>query len=53
MLSYSISGYGLVLLDHCEQPLQKFMNRDIRVKDRVILVAGEYSPLPQIIFIHF
>lgn len=50
VLSYSISGYGIVLLDHCEQTLQKFMNRDVRVKNRVILVDGEVSPLPQIRF---
>lgn len=50
VLSYSISGYGIVLLDHCEQLLQKFMNRDVRVKSRVILVAGEYSPLLQVRF---
>lgn len=48
VLDYSISGYGIVLLDHCEQVLQKFMNRDIRVKNRVALVEGESSPLPQI-----
>ena len=50
VLGYSISGYGIVLLDHCEQALQKFMNRDIRVKNRVVMVEGEYSPLPQIKF---
>ncbi len=47
-LSYPISGYGLILLDHCEQVLQKFINRDIRVKNRVVLVEGETSPLLQI-----
>lgn len=50
VLSYSINGYGIVLLDHCEQALQKFMNRDVRTKNRVILVDGEASPLPQIRF---
>ena len=50
VLSYPISGYGVVLLDHCEQTLQKFMNRDIRMKNRVVLVDGEVSPLPQIKF---
>lgn len=48
VLSYSISGYGIVLLDHCEQALQKFMNRDVRMNRRVVLVDGEFSPLPQI-----
>lgn len=50
VLGYSISGYGIVLLDHCEQTLQKFMNRDVRIKNRVVLVDGEVSPLPQIKF---
>ena len=50
VLSYPISGYGVVLLDHCEQTLQKFMNRDIRMKNRVVLVDGDVSPLPQIKF---
>lgn len=50
VLSYSISGYGIVLLDHCEQVLHKFMNRDVRMKNRVVLVNGEVSPLPQIKF---
>lgn len=50
VLSYPISGYGIILLDHCEQTLQKFMNRDIRMKNRVVLVDGEVSPLPQIKF---
>ncbi|MFQ7307462.1 MAG: BREX-4 system phosphatase PglZ [Mediterraneibacter sp.] len=48
VLSCSISGYGIILLEHCEQTLQKFMNRDVRVKNRVVLVDGEVSPLPQI-----
>ena len=42
VLSYPISGYGIVLLDHCEQTLQKFMNRDIRVKNRVLLVTERF-----------
>ena len=50
VLSYPISGYGIVLLDHCEQALKKFMNRDIRMKNRVVLIDGEVSPLPQIKF---
>lgn len=50
VLSYAISGYAIVLLDHCEQAIQKFMNRDVRMKNRVVLVDGEVSPLPQIRF---
>lgn len=48
LLSYSISGRGVVLLDHCEQVLQSYMRRDLRLKNRVILVNGISSPLPQI-----
>lgn len=47
-LSYSIRGYGIILLDHCEQALLKYLNRDVRMKNRVILVDGEASPLPRI-----
>lgn len=50
VLSYTISGYGIVLLDHCKQALQKFINRDIRLKNRVVLVDGETSLLPRIRF---
>lgn len=48
VLEHSISGYGVVLLEHCEQILQKFICRDIRVRNRVILVDGKLSMLPQI-----
>ena len=48
ILQQPIRGYGVVLLDHCEQILKKFINRDVRVADRVLLVVGETSSLPQI-----
>lgn len=48
VLGCSISGYGVILLDHCEQVLHKYIRRDIRVKNRVVLVNGETSILPQI-----
>ena len=48
MLSYSVSGRAVVLLDHCEQILQSYMRRDLRLQNRVILVTGTSSPLPQI-----
>lgn len=50
VLSYPISGHGIVLLDHCERVLREFMNRDIRTKNRVVLMGGEPSPLPNIRF---
>ena len=48
ILDQSISGYGVILLDHCEQVLKKFISKDIRVANRVLLIAGKTSPLPQI-----
>lgn len=48
VLERSIRGYGVVLLEHCEQVLQKYIRRDIRVQHRVILAEGESSMLPQI-----
>ena len=48
LLDCSISGFGVVLLDHCEQVLQKFIRRDNRVKNRVLLIEGTISKLPQV-----
>lgn len=48
VLGKSISGYCVVLLDHCENVLQKFLRRDVRVDSRVVLVDGEVSALPTI-----
>lgn len=50
VLGCSIHGHGIVLLDHCEQALQVFLNRDIRLKRRVVLMDGDASPLPRIVF---
>lgn len=50
IISHSVSGYGIILLEHCEQALKKFINRDVRIKNRVVLMDGEVSPLPQIKF---
>ena len=48
LLAQSISGFCVVLLEHCEIFLQKFLRRDERLKRRVILVDGTTSALPQI-----
>lgn len=48
LLSRPVSGHCVVLLDHCGQILQKYIRRDIRLKNRVVLVEGKTSPLPQI-----
>lgn len=49
LLSHSISGYCVVLLDHCEEFLQKFLRRDSRIERRVIFLDGATSDLPRII----
>ena len=48
LLERSISGHGVVLLDHCENILSSFMHRDIRTQNRIVLVDGERSTLPSI-----
>lgn len=48
ILGKSIRGYCVVLLDHCEKVLQKFLRRDVRVDKRVVLVEGQTSALPTI-----
>lgn len=48
LLSLPISGHCVVLLNHCGQILQQYIHRDIRLKNRVVLVEGDSSPLPQI-----
>ena len=48
LIYQSISGFGVVLLDHCEQVLQKFIRRDKRTENRILFVDGEISSLPQI-----
>jgi hypothetical protein len=48
LLHLPIRGYAVVLLSHCRHYLQKFMAYDDRIKNRVVLVAGQTLPLPQI-----
>lgn len=48
ILGYSIQGRCIILLDHCEWILKKYINRDLRVQNRVILCDGDNSILPQI-----
>ena len=37
LLSRPVSGHCVALLDHCRQVLQKYLHRDIRLKNRVVL----------------
>lgn len=48
LLGMTIHGYAIVLLNHCKKYLEHYMQRDQRLKRRVILVRGEKSPLPQL-----
>lgn len=48
LLGTSISGYGVILLDHCEKYLRKYLWRDKRIERRVLLVADDASALPSI-----
>ena len=48
LLAQTISGACVVILEHCEETLQKFLRRDNRIERRVIFVDGEISDLPTI-----
>lgn len=48
LLGLSISGYAIVLLNHCKKYIDRYLQRDPRCDRRVILVEGNASPLPQI-----
>lgn len=48
LLGLSISGHAIVLLSHCKKYLERYLQRDLRYKRRVILVEGDLSPLPKI-----
>lgn len=49
LLAQSISGFCVVILEHCQEFLKKFLHRDNRLERRVILVEGETSGLPKIL----
>lgn len=48
LLGLSISGHGVILLSHCERFLERYQQRDPRLNRRIVLLAGEKTPLPQI-----
>lgn len=48
MLHLPVSSPAIILLSHCKAYLDAFMQRDMRTKNRIILVAGEKTPLPSI-----
>ena len=49
LLGYSVSGHAIVMLSHCKNFLEKYLQRDIRLEKRIINIAGETTPLPQIL----
>lgn len=48
LLGLNISGYAIILLNHCKKFIDKYIQRDIRYDRRVIMLEGHISPLPQI-----
>lgn len=48
VLHKSFKGYTIILLDHCESILTGQINRDPRLKNRIILLNGDRSKLPKI-----
>lgn len=48
LLGLSVAGHVIVLLSHCRKFLERYQQRDPRLRRRVILVEGISSPLPQI-----
>lgn len=48
LLEQSITGHALVILNYCRRYIEKFENRDPRIKNRTLLVKGDESPIPKI-----
>ncbi|KEZ86425.1 BREX-4 system phosphatase PglZ [Lacrimispora celerecrescens] len=48
LFEQSISGHALVILNYCRRYIKKFESRDPRISNRVLLVGGGESPIPQI-----
>lgn len=48
LLGTSISGYSVILLDHCDKYLRRYLWRDKRIDRRVLFVEGVSSSLPSI-----
>lgn len=48
LISYPIKDHAIILLCQCRVILEKYMKRDIRLENRVILLKGEKTPLPQL-----
>lgn len=48
LLSFPVKGKVIILLTHCKKHLENYMSRDLRTKNRIVLIEGEKSVLPQI-----
>lgn len=48
LIGYSIKGNAIILLSHCRTFLEKYIQRDVRLKNRIVILDGEQTPLPQI-----
>lgn len=48
LLGFPIKGKVIILLTHCRKYLEKYMVRDIRTNNRIVLVESTKTMLPQI-----
>lgn len=48
LLNKSISGHGVIILEHCGQLLDNLIKKDLRLDRRIIDIEGDPSPLPLI-----
>lgn len=48
LIGCSIRDHAIIVLSHCRLYLEKYMQRDIRLANRIILIDGVKSTLPQL-----
>ncbi len=48
LLGHSIRGHAIILLTHCRSILENYLQRDVRLRNRIIILTGEPTLLPQI-----
>ena len=48
LIGYSIKGNAIILLTHCRVFLEKYIQRDLRLKKRIVILEGGQTQLPQI-----
>ena len=52
LCEHSATGHTIILLEHCRGYLGKKLRSDPRLKNRILLLEGPVSPLPQICISH-